>query len=75
MAVGTTGLAPDPKTFYREVDEADDPSGKKGIFDRSNNRNPIADHTVIFVPYCTADTHLGTPMLNYAEDATLGMKN
>ncbi|MGQ9888118.1 MAG: pectin acetylesterase-family hydrolase [Aggregatilineales bacterium] len=30
-----------------------------GIFDLDNPENPFADYSMVFVPYCTADVHLG----------------
>lgn len=30
-----------------------------GIFDLENEENPFADYTMVFVPYCTADVHIG----------------
>lgn len=36
-----------------------DPAGKSGIFDYENSANPFADYTAVFVPYCSADVHLG----------------
>lgn len=30
-----------------------------GIFSRSNSSNPVADWTMIYVPYCTGDIHAG----------------
>jgi len=30
-----------------------------GIFNASNPANPIADYSIVFVPYCTADVHTG----------------
>jgi hypothetical protein len=31
-----------------------------GVFDRSNDENPVKDWNVVFVPYCTGDVHGGT---------------
>lgn len=31
-----------------------------GIFDLQNPENPFAQHTMVYVPYCTGDVHLGS---------------
>ena len=31
-----------------------------GVFDFDNPENPLADWTMIFMPYCTGDVHIGT---------------
>lgn len=31
-----------------------------GIFDENNVNNPIGDWSVMFIPYCTGDVHMGT---------------
>jgi len=33
--------------------------GNRGIFDRTNASNPVADWNFVFVPYCTGDVHAG----------------
>lgn len=38
---------------------AEDPTNQSGIFDYQNPANPFADYTAVFVPYCSADVHLG----------------
>lgn len=40
-----------------------------GIFDFTNPENPFADYNVVFVPYCTADVHLGDATVEYAVEA------
>lgn len=40
-------------------DSSDSPVGQKGIFDLSDARNPFADYNLVYIPYCTADLHLG----------------
>lgn len=37
-----------------------------GIFDFENEENPIADYSVVFIPYCTADIHSGDSLQSYA---------
>ena len=45
-------------TYDPVVDEDDMPTGE-GIFEFDNADNPIADHSVLFVPYCSGDVHVG----------------
>jgi Pectinacetylesterase len=42
------------------------PTGEGGIFDLANARNPFADYSVVYVPYCTGDVHLGNTTTEYA---------
>lgn len=30
-----------------------------GVFDRANSNNPVRDWNIVYVPYCTGDTHAG----------------
>ncbi|HEY0159202.1 MAG TPA: pectin acetylesterase-family hydrolase [Thermoanaerobaculia bacterium] len=48
------------------IDEADDPTGRRGLFDLSDARNPIRDYTIVSIPYCTADVFLGTKTVTYS---------
>jgi hypothetical protein len=38
-----------------------------GIFDYDNPDNPLADWTVVFVPYCSGDVHLGDNTATYGD--------
>jgi Pectinacetylesterase len=49
----------------------DDPALMSGIFDFSNSENPFADHSFVYVPYCTGDVHLGNLTRDYAPDLTV----
>ncbi len=39
----------------------------QGIFDLDNSKNPVADYTMLMLPYCTADTHLGNAVADYQD--------
>ncbi|MEM8895657.1 MAG: pectin acetylesterase-family hydrolase, partial [Bacteroidota bacterium] len=39
-----------------------------GIFDLDNPENPVKDYSILMIPYCTADTHLGAKMTTYRQD-------
>jgi len=51
-------------TYDHTVDESDLP-GNQGIFDRDNPENPVGTWSVLFIPYCTGDVHLGTQTATY----------
>lgn len=58
----------DPKgrpTYTMKVDSANDASIRQGLFDVSNDENPVRDFTMVFVPYCTGDMHMGTRTVDY----------
>jgi hypothetical protein len=40
----------------------------EGIYDLENDRNPIADHSILFVPYCTGDVFLGDQIVTYEDE-------
>ncbi len=49
-----------------------------GIFDFANPANPVADYNIVFVPYCTADVHVGDATVDYGNGLTIhhnGFKN
>jgi hypothetical protein len=52
-------------TFDPWVDSTDSPAHAGGIFDLANASNPVRDFSMVFVPYCTADLHLGARTLTY----------
>ncbi|RLE26821.1 MAG: hypothetical protein DRJ50_00050 [Actinobacteria bacterium] len=52
-----------------ELGEA--PSMSSGIFDRLNPENPLADHTIVYVPYCSGDGFLGDATTEYSPDLTV----
>jgi len=56
----------DKPTYDPVIDSTDNPGvslprkyGWAGVFDFDNPDNPFRDYSVLVVPYCTADTHLG----------------
>ena len=47
-----------------------------GIFDLSNAANPLADHDMVFVPYCSADVHSGgTEMVYEVPESSLARRS
>jgi hypothetical protein len=56
------------------TDDGDDPTGKTGVFDFTDARNPLADYSFVFVPYCTGDVHIGNATTAYTPDLTVQHK-
>lgn len=52
----------------------DDPAKMEGIFDLADPRNPLADFSMLYVPYCTGDLHLGDSSTVYGDDLTVEHK-
>ena len=52
----------------------DDPTGGGGILDFDDARNPLADYSWIYVPYCTGDVHIGDATTAYAPELTVQHK-
>jgi len=56
-------------SYDPSVDESDHPP-EEGIFDFDEAENPIRDWSVLFVPYCTGDIHVGAATVTYDVAAT-----
>ena len=71
----------DPKgkpTYTMIADSANDVSVRSGLLDVANDANPVRDYTMIFVPYCTGDVHLGTRQVDYevkGSDKTISVRH
>jgi hypothetical protein len=61
-------------TYKTTTGASDDPSGLGGIFDTSNPDNPVADWSVVYVPYCTGDVHIGNAATDYGDGLTVQHK-
>jgi Pectinacetylesterase len=61
---------------YSVTADADDNPGldPAGVLDDSRPNNPFAGWSVVFVPYCTGDVHLGDAVHEYAPDLTVHHK-
>ena len=64
--------APDRDLYNAKVSEG--PAGQGGIFDLADERNPFADHSFVYVPYCTGDVHIGNTTKEYAPGLTVEHK-
>ncbi len=57
------------KTYTSSSDfSAESFSERGGLFDFENPQNPVADHSFVYVPYCTGDLHLGNTTQTYGDD-------
>jgi hypothetical protein len=59
-----------PDKAYTSSSEwvADSLPDRGGLFDFANPENPLADHSWVYVPYCTGDAHLGDVTREYGDD-------
>jgi hypothetical protein len=64
--------APESDVYQTRVSEG--PTGDGGIFDFADERNPFADYSVVYVPYCTGDVHIGNTTTTYAPGLTVHHK-
>lgn len=58
-------------TYKVRTGPDDDPTGRPGIFDFDDDRNPFQGWSMVFVPYCTGDVHLGDTTREYAPGLTV----
>jgi hypothetical protein len=64
--------ARDSGVYQTRVGEG--PGAEGGMFDLADERNPFADYSMIYVPYCTGDVHLGTTTTKYGPGLTVHHK-
>lgn len=57
-------LPGDDGTHSGAMWDNDNPAHMSGILDLDDSRNPCLDYDMVFIPYCTADLHLGNAMHN-----------
>ena len=44
------------------------PTGWGGILNLTNRENPLIDASMVFVPYCTGDVHMGNATVRYGDN-------
>jgi hypothetical protein len=49
-------------------------SEANGVFDLDNPENPLADYSMVFVPYCTGDVHAGNTTKDYGQGVVVEHK-
>jgi Pectinacetylesterase len=65
----------DSRSYKTTTGASDDPGNiKAGIFDFTDARNPLADYSFVFAPYCTGDVHLGNATTEYGPQLTVQHK-
>ena len=66
---------PESQTYKRSSGTAADLAGRStGIFDISNPANPFADYSIVYVPYCTGDVHIGNATTDYGDGVVVEHK-
>jgi len=58
-------------TYSVRADTKSEPAQAGGIFQLRNPRNPFADWSIIYMPYCTGDVHIGNSVHEYAPGLTV----
>ncbi|MFM7252287.1 MAG: pectin acetylesterase-family hydrolase [Ilumatobacteraceae bacterium] len=68
--------APESNTFKRTAQLPDDLANGTGdgIWSESNPDNPIAGWSVVYVPYCTGDVHIGNATTDYGDGLVMQHK-
>lgn len=54
-----------PQFYKASILPGDTPLETGGLFDNKNPANPVKDWTVVYLPYCTGDLHLGAATRSY----------
>jgi hypothetical protein len=66
---------PDSGSYKPTTGPGDDPGlQSEGIWDESNPENPFADWSVVMVPYCTGDVHIGNATTDYGDGVVIQHK-
>jgi hypothetical protein len=63
-----------PKRDLYKTTVEDDPTEQGGMFHLDDGRNPFADYSFVYVPYCTGDVHIGDTTTEYAPGLTIRHK-
>jgi hypothetical protein len=66
-----TDLADEPGYVYRDGTPT---SATRGLVDVADPDNPLAGYSVVFVPYCTGDLHLGDNTQDYGDGVVVEHK-
>jgi hypothetical protein len=57
------------KTYENKTDlKYNKPGHWKGLLDLDNSNNPIKDWSILFLPYCSADLHIGNKIKYYSKE-------
>ena len=55
----------DDAPYTLQIEQQRSPELRTGIFDLQEPRNPFSEFSMVIVPYCTGDVHLGTRVHTY----------
>ncbi len=59
-------------TYTTDISQTVDGLAERGgLFDADNPENPLADHSIVYVPYCTGDVHLGNATAEYSPEVVI----
>jgi hypothetical protein len=65
----------DSGSYKTTTGPGDDPSNfSTGVWDFTDQRNPLADYSFVFAPYCTGDVHIGNATHEYGPQLTVQHK-
>jgi hypothetical protein len=64
----------DPDSELYNTTVTGGPTEQGGIFDFADERNPFADYSAVYVPYCTGDVFMGNATTAYTPDLTIQHK-
>ena len=65
----------DSGSYRVKLGPNDDPNTfSTGVFDFTDERNPLADYSFVFAPYCTGDVHIGNATHEYGPQLTVQHK-
>jgi Pectinacetylesterase len=65
---------PGSDLYKTNIRPDDGPTGQAGMFDLADKRNPFADYSIVYVPYCTGDVHIGNTTTKYRPGLTVRHK-
>jgi Pectinacetylesterase len=66
--------APGRDLYRTNIRPDERPTGQAGVFDLADKRNPFADYSIVYVPYCTGDVHIGNTTTKYTPGGTVRHK-
>lgn len=66
--------APGSGQYKEDMGFEDGFTESNGVFDFDNPENPLADYSMVFVPYCTGDVHSGNVTKDYGNDVVIEHK-
>ena len=63
--IGSGLPAPAPQFFVPAIAPGTDPATYQGLFRADQPANPVAGATMVYIPYCSGDTHIGSSSKQY----------